>query len=124
MKIIDPGHLYALDSLDGDCPQRIQFVKRFRGTENRPGTYNQDILRVLVDRVHRLEEEAPWAGNLEILRHLRMALVLHEARALCRKVEKRSIVPRVCGGVLQGRTFQIGAIVEHVDCETEAIGDA
>ena len=93
MRIVDPGHVYALDSLDGDFQQSITFVKRFRGEANHPGTVNQEVLRVLIDRVQFLDAEKPWPLNEQILYHLRMALVLHEARALIRKAEKRQVLP-------------------------------
>ncbi len=35
------------------------------------------------------------AGNDDIIRHLRMALVLHEARALIRKVHKDELAPEI-----------------------------
>lgn len=93
MKIIDPGHEYELASIDGECVQKIRFVKRFRGVENHAGTTNQELLRVLIDRVTRLNDERPWPGNQEIIVHLRMALILHESRALYRKVEKGLLKP-------------------------------
>lgn len=93
MKIIDPGHEYELTSIDGECLQRIRFVKRFRGVENHAGTQNQELLRVLIDRVQRLDAEQPWAGNHEIIAHLRHALVLHEMRAMERKVSKGLLAP-------------------------------
>lgn len=93
MKVLDPGHDYLLDSLDGEYNQSVIFVKRFRGIGNHPGTTNQELLRVLIDRVKFLDDEKPWALNEEIINHLRMALVLHEARALIRKTEKNEIMP-------------------------------
>jgi hypothetical protein len=93
VRIIDAGHHYALDSLDGEHDQTIRFVKRFRGNLNHSGTVNQDVLRVLIDRIQFLDTENPWALNQQILYHLRMALALHEARALIRKVEKNELRP-------------------------------
>ena len=93
MRVIDPGHVYSLDSLDGDLEQTVTFVKRFRGDDNHAGTTNQELLRVLIDRVGFLDSEKPWPLNEQIIHHLRMALVLHEARALIRKVEKKEIEP-------------------------------
>lgn len=95
MRIVDPGYTYELDSLDGDFKQFIRFVKRFRGDFNHAGTINQDVLRVLIDRVEFLQEEKPWPLNEQIIYHLRMALVLHEARALIRKAEKGQIFPEL-----------------------------
>jgi hypothetical protein len=93
MKILDLGHSYALGSLDGDACVVLTFVKRFREDANHAGTTNQEILRVLIDRVLFLDAEKPWRGNEEILAHLRAALVLHECRALERKVEKGELLP-------------------------------
>ena len=93
MIVIDPGHNYQLDTLDGDATCELRFVKRFRGRENHPGTTNQEVLRVLIDRVIELNSEKPWPLNNQILHHLRMALILHEARALVRKVEKGELMP-------------------------------
>lgn len=91
MKIIESGHLYELESFDGGQSQRIQFITKFRGAQNCGGTINQELLRVLIDRVFVLNKEKPWELNAEIIRCLRRALVLHEARALIRKVEKNEI---------------------------------
>lgn len=93
MKVIDPGHVYELAAIDGDLQQSIQFVKRLRGERNHPGTVNQELLRVLIDRIEFLDSEKPWALNGDILHHLRMALVLHEVRTLIRKVEKAELKP-------------------------------
>lgn len=95
MRIVDPGHVYVLDSLDGDFQQFVRFVKRFRGDFNHSGTVNQELLRVLIDRVQFLDAEKPWPLNEQILYHLRMALVLHEARAIIRKTEKGQMLPEL-----------------------------
>ena len=93
MKVLDKGHRYAVSSLDGDHLQEIVFVKRFRGTANHPGTTNQEVLRVLIDRIETLDAEKPYPANVDILKNLRMALVLQECRALARKVEKGELKP-------------------------------
>lgn len=96
VRVIDPGHHYSLHSLDAKesySDQELIFVKRFRGKDNHSGTTNQEVLRVLINRVKFLHEEKPWPLNDQILYHLRMALVLHEARALIRKVEKGELRP-------------------------------
>src|SRR4051794_17180616 len=92
MKVLIAGHLYELSHLDGDGAQRLQFVDRNHG-QDAEGTFNQEVLRVLIDRVKFLDAEVAWEGNEQILHHLRMALVLHEARALYRKVEKGKLLP-------------------------------
>ena len=93
MKIINKGHIYSLEHLDGDKTSTLNFVKRGRGENDAEGITNQEVLRVLIDRVKFLEEELHWEGNKEIIYHLRMALVLHESRHLIRAVEKGDIEP-------------------------------
>lgn len=84
------GHNYTLDHLDGDSFEHLTFVNR---TIGEPGTNNQEVIRALIDRVKYLEDEVHWEGNEKILYHLRMALVLHEARHLERLVELGKIEP-------------------------------
>lgn len=93
MHILDKGHRYKLDTLDGEVNIELIFVKRFRGTNNHAGTTNQDVLRCLIDRVQTLNDESPWEGNDRIIKHLRLALTLHESRALEKKVEKGKLKP-------------------------------
>jgi hypothetical protein len=111
MKIIEPGHIYELNWLDGkpkeyhatqDMPDhdlieyfssnRLIFVNREKGTEH-PGTQTQEVLRALIDRTQHCDNCLRWEGNDQIIYHLRMALALHEARAILRKTEKGYIHP-------------------------------
>lgn len=93
MKVIEPGHIYDLHSLDGDGkPVRLTFVNREPGTEH-PGTQTQECLRALIDRTIHCDNCLRWPGNDLIVYHLRAALALHEARAIERKVEKGELKP-------------------------------
>lgn len=87
MKVIKPGHIYELDHLDGNSTQKLYFVNRNPGQESE-GTTNQEVLRALIDRVKFLDNQVPWELNEQIIKHLQMAIALHEARAILRKVEK------------------------------------
>lgn len=100
MKIIEPGHIYQLNTLD-ECqkegapppePNILKFVNREPGTEH-PGTQTQEVLRALIDRTMHCDNCMRWPGNDLIIYHLRMALVFHEARALERKAEKGYYAP-------------------------------
>lgn len=93
MRAIYPGHLYELDHLDGGAKSQLQFVSRAPLHPPIEGVINQEVLRALIDRVQVLDAEVPWIGNQQILHHLRMALALHEARAMLRHVEKGEIRP-------------------------------
>jgi hypothetical protein len=93
MNILEPGHVYQLDNLDGNVAGNIlTFVNREVGKEH-AGTQTQEVIRALIDRTQHCESCLHWAGNDEIIYHLRMALVLHESRALVRQVEKGVIKP-------------------------------
>lgn len=81
------GHNYTLEHIDGDGYEHLKFINRYPGIKE-AGTNNQEVLRVLINRVQFLESEMHWDGNDKILYHLRAALVLHEARHLERLVER------------------------------------
>ena len=85
MKILEPGHIYALNVLDGLLGEtdNLTFVNREPGKEH-PGYQTQEVLRALIDRTRHCDKQ-----------HLRMALVLHEARALERKVEEGKLKPEI-----------------------------
>ncbi len=90
MKIYERGHIYGLEHLDGENEEVLTFVNR----EDRPhpGTTTQEVIRALIDRTRHCDNCLRWPGNDQIIHHLRMALLLHEIRALERKVEKNEIV--------------------------------
>lgn len=92
MKILEPGHIYELEHLDGSDVECLTFVNRGHGKDHE-GTNNQEVLRVLIDRVKFLNNELNWQGNEQILFHLRMALVLHETRHLERLLERGKLNP-------------------------------
>jgi len=91
MKTIEPGHIYQFDNLDGDVVNTLTFVNR--ETNPHPGTQTQDVIRALIDRTQHCDSCLRWEGNDLIIEHLRQALVLHEVRALIRKIEKGYIKP-------------------------------
>src|SRR5262245_26997718 len=95
MRALKAGHLYELDHLDGSGHTMLQFVQREPHHEPKEGVINQEVLRALIDRVQVLDSERPWEGNQAILYHLRIALVLHEVRAMMRKVEKDELQPEL-----------------------------
>src|SRR6185437_13868765 len=88
-----PGHIYLLEvrRSPNECyvqaPAEVKFM-RFEGddTEQWSGVTTQEILRCLIDRTWYCDSCLPSHLNDYIVHHLRMALVLHEARALLRKV--------------------------------------
>lgn len=98
MKVIDPGHVYALAFLDGaitspEMPKlgvllsnTLTFVKRegdgYPGNVgHHPGTNLQEVLRALIERVKYLERQVPHPNNPIIIFALRHSLWLLEQRA-------------------------------------------
>lgn len=92
VRVIEPGHVYQLQHLDGAGAGLLVFVNREVGTEHE-GTQTQEVLRALIDRTQHCDGCLRWDGNDKIIHHLRMALALHEARALERKTENGEIRP-------------------------------
>ncbi|MEE8599347.1 MAG: hypothetical protein V3S69_07590 [Dehalococcoidales bacterium] len=94
MKVLKAGHVYELDHLDGDKREVLHFVNREGDAQyHHPGTQTQEVLRALIDRTQHCDSCLRWAGNDDIIFHLRMALTLHEMRALQRGVEKGELRP-------------------------------
>jgi hypothetical protein len=67
----------------------------FVNREDKPhgGTQTQEVIRALIDRTKHCDGCIRWDGNDKIIHHLRMALALHESRAIERKTEKGLILP-------------------------------
>jgi len=105
MKIVEPGHVYEVENVDGVGTQRIEFVQRRNSnahllpeTERKEGILTQELLRVAIHRTLYLNAEAPCVENIEIVEALRRALSLYESRAARRTIEKKPMIEneRVC----------------------------
>jgi hypothetical protein len=107
MKVIEPGHIYDLNTLDGDGkPLRLTFVNRELGTEH-PGTQTQEVLRTivdllscLIDRTNHCDACLRWEGNDKIIKSLSeaqrqatLAILHHEQRVMERKFDKGELDP-------------------------------
>jgi hypothetical protein len=116
MKVIEPGHIYQLQHLDGSGAGLLVFVNREDGTQHE-GAQTQEVLRALIDRTRHCDSCLRWEGNDKIIEHLRMALVLHEARALERKVAKGLIQPEHVAVAEDGHYALTGVVVDHGDAD-------
>jgi hypothetical protein len=86
MKVLDPGHKYELNNLDGNAKTLLVFVKR--EGENYPGnighyqgTNLQEVIRALIDRLKYLNNQIPDESNLACIIKLRDCIWLLEDRA-------------------------------------------
>ena len=92
MRVIDPGHEYILDALDGGEQQRLLFVKRegpnYPGNVGgHAGLLTQEVIRALIDRCKYMNAQGSCAETDIILASLRTALMAFEVRAArCRGV--------------------------------------
>lgn len=87
MRVVDPGHLYELNTLDGVIDVKLQFVKRcgenYPGNSEPPypGVTTQEVLRALIDRTKYVNGQHACEENEAALHCLRDALVEFERRA-------------------------------------------
>lgn len=109
MRVVEPGHIYELNQLDGDgSPLVIKFVNRDgTGGATHEGTQTQEVLRmiddlfsVLIDRTNHCDACLRWEGNDRIIkamsegqRQANLAIVFHEQRVLERKTAKGHLHP-------------------------------
>lgn len=90
MKVLDPGHRYALDNLETEGETILQFYKdpALHNGDGYPGPSCQEVLRAVIDRVQELHRERPHELNAGIIYDLRHAIAGFEGRAVLRRVEK------------------------------------
>jgi hypothetical protein len=94
MKIIDPGHRYLMNTLDGiEGPRLLQFVKRegpkYPGNVGHySGTTSQEVLRCLIDRAQYVNRQIPcWQTKVSIYL-MGLVIWLYEYRAARRHKRK------------------------------------
>ena len=101
MKVIETGHIYepSVRTVENGGTrseaahnQQLVFINKQPGQEH-DGTTTQEVIRILLDRTRHCANCMPHPNNERIIYHLRMALVLHEARALERQTEKGEFMP-------------------------------
>jgi hypothetical protein len=92
MRVLTPGHQYSLaDYEDGDDPQFLQFIHKELHPETQQfetvtnGTTNEEVLKVLIDRIRYLNTKAPCRENSIVLMHLETALLWLDKRTADRK---------------------------------------
>ena len=100
MKVLDPGHCYELNLVDGGPPQTIQFIdKRPEGAGSQrlitavDGTTNEEVLAMLIDRMYWLQNLASCRENSIVITKLEECLMWLNKRTadrIARHVESTS----------------------------------
>lgn len=100
MRVIDPGHRYALtiyqsnaegllepvfDATNPVNDQRVTFISKLAGKDVYPGTTNEEVLLMMIDRMKFLDTKFPCAENKEAITNLEAALKVLEKRTTNRK---------------------------------------
>ena len=87
MKVIKPGHLYELDSLEHTVQQRLQFIEKELdvAVDNKlitvnDGTTNEEVLEMLIDRMKHLNKKMPCKESHQAITKLEEALLWIESR--------------------------------------------
>lgn len=95
MKVLTPGHEYELDYFENkDRPgQVIQFIEKVPIMPGSPelmtvndGTTNEDLLRVLIDRMNSMQAKFPCRENAIATTHFETGLLWLEKRTADRKI--------------------------------------
>lgn len=99
MKTLTPGYKYELENFENkDQPgQVIQFIEKTPAPRNpdepetgtlvtvNDGTTNEEVLRVLIDRMNSLQAKFPCRENAIVTTHLETGLLWLEKRTADRK---------------------------------------
>ncbi len=106
MKILTPGHKYELDHFESyglpGCPvQTLQFIEKVPSKDPtaplvtvNDGTTNEEVLRVLIDRVQYLNAKFPCRENAIVITKLEESLMWLNKRTadrVARQVEGKQI---------------------------------
>lgn len=100
MKVSTIGHKYELASFEGSGSQVIQFIEKIPATEGskdlitvNDGTTNEEVIKVLIDRVQYLNGKFPCRENSIVITKLEEALMWLNKRTsdrLARNVEGKA----------------------------------
>ena len=97
MKVLTEGHKYELDNHEnpvGVTNQTLQFIEKKPAGDGFPdgslvtvneGTTNEEVLKVLINRMGSLQAKFPCRENAIVTTHLETALLWLEKRTTDRK---------------------------------------
>lgn len=94
MKVIRPGHRYEVSNFEQPeaTGQTIQFIEKMPISEGSSqlktvcdGTTNEEVMRVIIDRMQSLQAKFPCKENAVALTHFETGLLWLEKRTAERK---------------------------------------
>lgn len=81
MQVITTGHKYELASFEGGTPETLQFIEKVPTAEGskelrtvNDGTTNEEVLKVLIDRLQYLNGKFPCRENALVITKLEESL--------------------------------------------------
>jgi len=87
MDIVKPGVVFELKNLEADSVQTIRFVEKVAG-KLMPGTTNEEVIQMMIERFYHLQKEGPSVENqmiLMLLKDIRRTLVRRQQKKFQRK---------------------------------------
>jgi hypothetical protein len=108
MKVLDPGHKFSLDSLDGDQENILVFVKRegekYPGNVgHNPGTTMQEVLRALISRAKYVNNQIYSEHTNAAINNMEVSLYYLEERAAERHGRKDAFYDIDFADVMDGK---------------------
>lgn len=94
MKVLTAGHLYEVDNFENKSTcQHIQFIEKVPLPLGKPGelrtvndgTTNEEILKMLINRMQYLQDKFPCRENALVITKLEESLMWLEKRTADRK---------------------------------------
>lgn len=101
MKVVKRGHKYKLENMEGGTFTNLHFIEKKLADESSVdlitvtnGTTNEEVLKVLIDRMGYLQEKMPCRENAIVITKLEESLMWLEKRTqdrMSRQVENKFI---------------------------------
>lgn len=85
MKVIEEGHIYQLESYEGMINQELKFISKKDGLIVHDGTTNEEVVKVLIDRITTLQNNLPCIENVLAVMYLEYVLECLDDRTQDRK---------------------------------------
>lgn len=75
MNVVETGHIYKLNNTQSSQAQELIFINRAAGNLIYDGTTNEEVLKVLIDRLKYLNMKCPCRENSIVITKLEESLM-------------------------------------------------